>query len=539
MEVASLAIRGRTRLSLAAAIVAWISLVSAPPTAFGQIFPAAKPSFPVTVSGTVVDALTGQPIGHALVKLGQRAMLTDSEGHFSFPRVDPVPTNASAMKPGYSFTQAPGDAQEISIPQESLADPLILRLYPEALLVGTVTDEDALPLKNVRVTALRGANEEDGHRWLAVGVAHTNARGQFRLGVPAGDYRVASEYLKLSPQKALLPAGLPASTGEPPLHIRSREQASTDLHPVTAALVEVLARADGESVRDLSQMNAVSQSGRRFPVAFSPTDSGEIQMSLPVGTYTLEVKHRSFGSEGSDLASINVTQPGTQPLPVTLHFAPVASVPIEIREDDASIAAANANLGRGQTAPTASTLGLTLEPLDGTASDNEPLRPIQRYTEASFVAPAGTYRLRARTNSGWYITSATAGGNDLLSHELLVAAGAASLPIQIVVSNQTATLKGNVKAGDQPAQAWIYLVATYPSATPLLTLHSGKDGTFSTTLLPPGSYNAIAFSHRNLFDPYDPDALANYTTRLTNVTVQAGEKASLDLELTPDAESKP
>jgi hypothetical protein len=493
---------------------------------------------PVNVSGSVIDALTGQPVGHALVKLGARAVLTDSEGYFSFQQVDQNLTSVSALKPGYSFTQSPSDARELFLQPDALAEPLVLRLYPEALIVGTVTDEDALPIRNVRVTALRSANEEDGHRWLIAGVAHTNARGQFRLGLPSGDYRVESEYQTLTPQSALLPAGLPASASEAPLHLRSREQASVDLHPASAALVDVLARVDGESVLELSQMEAASSGGERFPVAFTPSGTGGIQMSLPVGTYTLEARHRGFGGDASDSATVSVTPTQAPPLTVALHFAPVAPIPIDIRSDDASSEALIQSFGHGQTTPGVAALGLTLEPLSGGAPGTEPLRPIQRFAEASFVAPAGAYRLRCRTNRGWYITSATLGGDDVLGHAILVAAGAASVPIQIVVSNQTASLKGIVRVGDKPAQGWVYLLATFPTATPLITLHSAADGTYSTTFLPPGSYKAIAFSHRTSFDPYDPAALASYASHLTTVTVQTGEKASIDLEMLTDAEMK-
>lgn len=531
MEWGSLAIRRSTRCCRAAGHSASLVLALALPFALGQNSSRA-------VSGSVVDASTGQPVGHALVRLGQRAMLTDPEGHFTFQRVEQSQVAASAMKPGFSFTQAPGDPTEISIQPDTLVNPLVLRLYPEALLLGTVTDANGAPIRNLAVSAMRVVNQEDGRRWLMEGVAHTNARGQFRLGVPAGDYNVETKYLKLSPRQALLPTGAPETAGEHALVLHSGDQVSADLHPVSAPLVDVVARVDGESVKDISQLNAVSESGRRFSVPFSPSGTAEIQMTLPAGIYTLEVKHHGFGGDGSDLANINVTQPEASPLAVALHFAPVAPVPVEIRIDDASMAAATGN-GRGQYVPSATSLGLSLEPLNSSSNSTESLRPVQRSNDASFVAPAGRYRLRARASGGWYVVSAISGGNDLFSHELLVAAGAASLPIQLVVSNQMASVKGTLMVNGQGAQGWIYLRAMYPSATPLRTLRSGVDGTYSIASLPPGTYDAYALSRRYLFDPYDPDALASYSNHMAPVTVQAGEQAKVDLELVTDAEMKP
>ena len=47
--------------------------------------------------------------------------------------------------------------------------PLVVRLYPEALITGTVIGPDGEPLPHISVVARRSSFDESGHRWLQVG----------------------------------------------------------------------------------------------------------------------------------------------------------------------------------------------------------------------------------------------------------------------------------------------------------------------------------------------------------------------------------
>jgi hypothetical protein len=104
-----------------------------------------------------------------------------------------------------------------------------------------------------------------------------------------------------------------------------------------------------------------------------------------------------------------------------------------------------------------------------------------------------------------------------------------------MVSNLLATVSGKVTLNGAPAACWIYLVATIPSATPVLTLRSGEDGTFTQTI-PPGSYRAVAFASRRT---PDPEGLMQAAANAAEVTAAAGEKATVTLEAAPDTEGRP
>ena len=90
---------------------------------------------PFELSGRVINARTNAPVPRALVKFGQRAVLTNHDGIFSFPQV----TNASGVlepsKPGfYSDPAGNGGGQHTRtfIP----GAPVTLLLYPEAVIPG-------------------------------------------------------------------------------------------------------------------------------------------------------------------------------------------------------------------------------------------------------------------------------------------------------------------------------------------------------------------------------------------------------------------
>jgi hypothetical protein len=521
--------------------IAALSLILAPA-------PAQTPNTPQTVTGSVLDAVTSQPIFRALVRLGggsaQRAVLTDSQGHFTFPAVDPAALTISVTKPGYNFAQSSDDPNEVPLKPEALADPVLLHLYPEAILKGTVSDSSGDPLPDIPIDARRSLSDDSGHRWITTAVTRSNSHGQFRLPVSAGDYRIVTGYAKASSScSAIMP-----STYPPPstllqtqaIQVHPGEQLNLDLRPVTTPLIEVTARLENSNIREINLLTAIFNDGTSFPVPFTQTGSASIRATLPVGSYILEARRRNYGADGVDQASINLAPSQEQPVSLTLQFAPVATIPLDVSIDDASSTAA-ATAGQTLTPPNPQALGLILEPSQASSSLNsQPLRPTQhREGDTSFSASAGTYRLRARPARTWFILSATYGGIDLLSRDLLIAAGSGSSPIQIVVSNQAATLKGSITLSGKPAACWLYLLPTTPSATPILTLHSGTDGTFNDTFVPPGSYRAIAFEHRHPLDPDNPDALAPFSSHLAAVTLQPGDKSTLNLEAVPDTELHP
>jgi len=111
-----------------------------------------RESKPQTASGQVVNSITGEPIARARVQVGaQQAALTDHDGHFEFDNVSDEAAYAFASKPGYF-------AEDKAVPAQGQS--ITLQLIPEAIVFGTITDQNGQPIQDlhVQLTMLRVEN---------------------------------------------------------------------------------------------------------------------------------------------------------------------------------------------------------------------------------------------------------------------------------------------------------------------------------------------------------------------------------------------
>jgi hypothetical protein len=70
-------------------------------------------------------------------------------------------------------------------------------------------------------------------------------------------------------------------------------------------------------------------------------------------------------------------------------------------------------------------------------------------------------------------------------------------------------------------------------------LRSGSTGSYASAHLPPGSYQAIAFERRHSVNYRDAASLAPFSSHVRSVTVNAGDKPTLNLDAVPVAEVAP
>ncbi len=220
---------------------------------------------------------------------------------------------------------------------------------------------------------------------------------------------------------------------------------------------------------------------------------------------------------------------------VVLQFAPIPSIPIELIVDSSATSDNN-------QPPTLPQLGLVLQSdqPDPDRGDSS-VRPTTRRDQSFvFTAPPGSYRLQSRNAGVWYIKSASYGDADLLQQELVVAPGAAGTPMRVVVSNQTGSLQGTVNLNGSPAACWVYLIPAGATAQSVIALRSNNSGGYYTAAhLPPGSYQAIAFERRHSANYRDPASLAPFSGHVRSVTVNVGDKPTLNLDAVPIAEVAP
>ena len=164
------------------------------------------------VSGTVVDAATGEPIPEALVSLSRpvaRRQLTDASGRFVF---QDLPTGDS-----YSLTvSAPGyldaPARMLVVGTAGVKDRRIA-LQRAASLSGRVVDDSGQPIVGAYVRALARVWIGGRQRYVAGPFARTDDRGSYWIGgLCPGDYAV----IVPSIQRTIAAAGLFFAIGHVP-----------------------------------------------------------------------------------------------------------------------------------------------------------------------------------------------------------------------------------------------------------------------------------------------------------------------------------
>src|SRR3954468_18155102 len=143
------------RLPVLALIIAaaWMAIAQqpdifvAPPGRPQQLSPATNPTAttgPYSVTGTVVNAATGEPVARALVHLNmqtQQIVMSGPDGRFQFENLPEGTAAAFAQKPGF-FTP-----QEIGITAQTYpiirigkdATEIKLKLYPTGAISGHIT----------------------------------------------------------------------------------------------------------------------------------------------------------------------------------------------------------------------------------------------------------------------------------------------------------------------------------------------------------------------------------------------------------------
>jgi hypothetical protein len=494
---------------------------------------------PVTISGQVVNAVSGQPVPRALVRFNDRAMLTNHDGNFEFDQVTDGTGTLQVIKPGFYASLDPGGVAGISLRANEVVHPVELRLYPESIFTGTVTAPDGEPLPHILVSARRSIFDEGGHRWAPVAQDQTDSRGRFRLPVQAGEYRLETMYISGSRQSGqiILPVIVPSGNSSNSLgfvRIRSGEELSFDLHPATSRAYTVTATFDSSLSRGFPRLVARSSNGVTIPLSVNGGRSrspGGTRFELPAGTYTLTADVMS--ADGAEQAEATVTITDHDVSGVVFHLAPVPTLPVELQIDGAATT--------DSSQPSLQQFGLTLENVESNSdvlNSTLHLAP-RRDRTVAFTVPPGTYRLRASGNGAWYVKSASYGASDLLQEDLVIGPGAGGTPIRIAASNQIGSLQGTCKLGSVPAACTVYLIAMSPSAKPIYVMRGNAQGAYNDASVPPGSYQAIAFEQRHSADYGDPATLAPFASHVRSVTINAGDKPTLDLDTVSTAEMLP
>jgi hypothetical protein len=530
-----------------------------------------------TVHGTVVNAVTHDPIGRALVYSpdNRYATFTDSEGHFEFTLPKPAADSGGvasstgvgrlswlmARKPGFLDHPNGEGVRRVEItPGTEVTIPLV----PEALIKGRVTLSAADPANRVNVQLFWRQVQDGSTRWIPKNSARTNSNGEFRFAeLQSGTYKVlTSEWMDNDPE-ATVPGG--QVYGFPPVYYPS----ATDF--ASASTIQLTAgqtlQADLTLVRqpyypvkipvaNMGQEGGLSITvspqglhGPGYSLGFNRR-SGTIEGQLPNGKYLIEAA--TNGQDSSASGSVNITVAGARVEGPGMVLNRNNSIPVIVREEFSSKDSESHSFwsdGKHSFPMRGPRLDLqiTAEPVDDfdeqrRGSLREPTGPNDDSLVLENLAP-GRYWLRLTANRG-YVASASMGGTDLLREPLAVVPGAGT-PIEITLRDDNAELDGallgvaaaSAESVRSAPAGYVYCVPLPDSPGQFLELAASPDGKFDYQTVTPGVYRVIAFSSPQRELPYrDAEAMKTYEAKGQVVHFAAGQKVSLQLEISPSLE---
>ncbi|HVR27491.1 MAG TPA: carboxypeptidase-like regulatory domain-containing protein [Candidatus Polarisedimenticolia bacterium] len=527
------------------------------------------------VRGIVVNAVTHEPIGRALVYSpdNRYAMLSDGEGHFEFT----LP-KAAADHGGVSF--ATGNSGKLTFLMARkpgfLDDPhgtrsvevlpgaeLTIALMPEALITGRVTLPAAEPARGVDVQLFALQVQDGSPGWMQKNSARTNSNGEFRFAeLEPGIYKVLTREWMDNDPEATTPGG--QLYGFPPVYYPS----ATDF--VSASTIQLTAgqtfQGDFALVRqpyypvkipvtNMGQdggMNVtVLPQGQRGPGYSLGYNRGRdvIEGQLPNGKYLVEA---AIYMPDSKTGSVNLAVAGAPVEGPAMVLARNNSISVNVKEEfNTADGHSSGSWSDGKHTYARHGPRLDLQIGVVAADDFGPqrsgsIRETAGANDDSLVleniAP-GRYWLRLRASRG-YVASATMGGTDLLREPLVVVPGA-NATIEITMRDDNAELEGTLigvpatsaGSGRSSPQGFVYCIPLPESSGVFLEIPASFEGRFDYRMVAPGVYRVIAFGSHQPDIPYrDAEAMKAYETKGQIVHFAAGQKVTLQLQVISGSE---
>lgn len=474
-----------------------------------------------SISGTVFDSITGQPLRGATVSLrsrGARAVgnpsaTSNAEGEFVLEGVVPGRYTISASHDGYVSERGAGSGlsrQTVLVGGGERVTSLKFRLAPGAVVSGQVTDAAGKPLRGAAVEAMKRSYRMGQEQLNSVASVSTNADGEYRIeNLARGEYYLRASYAGLPAAKpkeneVYVPLYYPSASDAEhsvALPVREGEQLSAiefHLAPVRAFRVKGVV-INGSTFLPAKGAHVVLV-GDQGKQTFSPKDSslgptGVFDFhGIPSGSYLLAAELPPPGM-GKTLWGRVPVQVGTVNVEnIEVAVKPGAEVGGQLRAEGK----VNVDLSR---------LVVELEPRDplaGAALPDAPSTAVSK--DGTFVLPEvpdGTYGVNILgVPQGFYLS---ANGADVFESGITVAHGAAPAPLDVVLAPAQGRIDGAVSSKDESPPSGI-TVLLVPSGSRRSQLSSyrravtDQSGRFALQGIAPGDYQLFAGSDLQISD---------------------------------------
>jgi hypothetical protein len=538
------------------------------------------------VHGTVVNAVTHEPVGRALVFSSDNrfATLTDGEGHFQFtvPEANPNVGSDSVFEirpreffspgsvsgPSWLRARKPGFLDDPSTPVEaSPGKDLTISLVPEALIKGRVIVSASDLAVGIDVQIFARQVQDGAPRWMPGASVQANSNGEFRFAeLRPGAYKLVTHELMDNDPADTVPGS--QLYGFPPVYypgVADFAAASTiqltagqafqaDLSLLRQPYYSVRIPVTNAELNDGMSM-VVSVHGQRGPgysLGYNPGKK-RIEGLLPNGNYLVGAE--TFGPNSST-GVVNLAVAGVPVEGPSLVLSRNSSIVLNVKEEFTETNwSGSASWSDGKRTFSLRGPRLYLQ-VSAEATDDfqtqhgATIRPPIGPNDDSLVienVPPGRYWLRLSSSRG-YVAAASVGGVDLLYQPLAVGPGSTE-PIEITMRDDSAEIEGTVAGVTaRPAmsegmaysrlsspRAWVYCVPLPDSPGQFAQLAVSDEGRFQSQAMAPGIYRLLAFKSPQPNLPHrDAEAMRAYDAKGPVVHLSAGQKTSVNLQIISD-----
>lgn len=528
---------------------------------------------PVTITGTVVNAVTGQPIPGALVVVSvfepqapeprqapqykrpdnvrqpERRLVTGDAGEFSFPLPsERAVARISTTRRGYCG-ESGVPAVNTSWPdygagQRSSSTTTVIKMLPMGVITGRIVFDDGEGVPGLSVEAIR-ITVNDGRRVERVEARKTtDDQGSYRLwDLTPGNYylrlagkRGTTSGLASAPRWSLgdesygplyFPSS-PESEGAQVLRVIGNDNINADFTVAPAVAYRITGRilpaVSGQRVNLRLIRNGGSYEEVGVRTSSNLNDSTFEVVDVPPGSYLLQAYMGSnaitFGETAVNVGRgdvLNVAVTLSEPSPVT---GKAEGMTIGVKQQVIGSVFLNP-LNRSRLPIV---VGFNATVLSDGAFSFPGVYPGQYYLTANFF--------------GEYLPEEiTSGQTDLRKDPLTVHAGTAPEPIRIRMTKSKAMLtlkldEESRRATSTPASAFILPKGGHPESLHVAQIPLGLVPAFEPQFpLPPGDYLVWAMTNADQFEFRNPKVLELLAGSAMAVTLANGDDKSVTLKI--------
>jgi hypothetical protein len=502
-----------------------------------------------SVTGTVSNAVTGEPVRRALVQMQgqtQGSVLTGPDGRFRFDDVPEGSVWLTSQKPGFfdarSFSLNEwGSMGNSSFTVDSGKNDFQLKLYPSSRIVGHVTDGDGEPVESVNIQVIAEQIQQGRKQWQIRNGAATDDDGGFRIeDLTPGRYvllcggRALPAMSWNGPRQVNPPMYYPDATdmtAAQVMELQPGQEFLADFHLRTERGYRVTAEVTGVQFGGLPAIE--NASGQRVYFYGTKSDRSITEEGVPSGTWTLVIEggdreghsfqtRQEFTVDHADVSGLQVQVQPNATIPVTVNHA-------NAQTENQPAENPLVNLVNGRFMAPNIAIQAQLVGADTSRQGNNYPATLQGDppTLRFMNIPAGKYKLEVQSFGNDCLESAMYGSVDLTRDYLVVSSNAGAQPITIDLRSDCAVLKVQVKADGR--NVFAVLVPSSPFAEPIVQPMMIQPMGFAQLTLSPGTYQVFAFSSLNGLEYANPEALRNCPSQ--SITLDAGQQKELTLEL--------